>query len=162
MGFNTRSYHPPSDPVNVLLSLGYTLLYNNVHAAVNVVGLDPYMGYFHRPRHGHAALVSDLMEEYRSVIVDPIVLTALNKRIVSEADFQTESSGRLALQPDGLKGFLALYSGRILEIVHYAPKAMNTSYRQLIEFQVRHFARVILGDDSEYRPYNADILMKEV
>lgn len=157
-GFQTRSYHPPADPVNVLLSLGYTLLYNNVHAAVNIVGLDPYMGYFHRPRHGHAALVSDLMEEYRAVIVDPMILTALNKRILTEKDFQRDASGRLVFQPDGLKRFLELYAARIMEIVHYAPKGINTSYRQLIEFQVRHFARVIMGEDSQYRPYIVEAL----
>lgn len=157
-GFRTRNYHPPTDPVNVLLSLGYTLLYNNVHAAVNVVGLDPYMGYFHRPRHGHAALVSDLMEEYRAVIVDPLILTALNKRILTEKDFQRDASSRLVVQPEGLKRFLELYAARIMEVVHYAPKGINTSYRQLIEFQVRHFARVVLGEDSRYCPYSADSL----
>jgi len=59
LGFQRRQAHPPTDPVNVLLSLGYTLLYNHLYAAINIVGLDPYQGFFHQRKHGHAALASD-------------------------------------------------------------------------------------------------------
>jgi CRISPR-associated protein Cas1 len=95
-GFTARVYHPPTDPVNALLSLDYTLLYNNVLTAAVVVGLDPYMCFFHRPRQGHAALASDLME-HRAAVVDPIVLTALNKRMVARQEVRQDSSGGLRL-----------------------------------------------------------------
>src|SRR5207253_1139685 len=85
--FETRQCHPPVGPVNSLLSFGYTLLHNDVFAAVNIVGLDPYAGVFHRPHHGHATLASDLMEEHRSVVVDRLALTVLNKRIIIKTDF---------------------------------------------------------------------------
>ena len=62
--FTTRQFRPPPDPINAMLSLGYTLLYNHVYAFSNVVGFDPYCGYFHQPKHGHATLASDLMEEF--------------------------------------------------------------------------------------------------
>jgi CRISPR-associated protein Cas1 len=155
-GFTARVYHPPTDPVNALLSLGYTLLYNNVMTAAGVAGLDPYMGYFHRPRQGHAALASDLMEEHRSVVVDPLVLTALNKRMVVRGDFRQEANAGLRLATGALKRFLSLYAARINETVSYPAMGIRTSYRQVLELQARHFARVVLGEETAYRPYGAE------
>jgi CRISPR-associated protein Cas1 len=156
-GFTARIYHPPTDPVNVLLSLGYTLLYNNVLAAASVVGFDPYMGYFHRPRQGHAALASDLMEEHRSVVVDPLVLTALNKRMLVKQDFRQEPTAGVRLATDALKRFLGLYAARINETVSYPAMSIRTTYRQVIELQARQFARVVLGEETVYRPYSAEL-----
>lgn len=104
-GFDTRSYHPPTDPVNALLSLGYTMLYKDMHAAISIVGLDPYQGCFHKPRHGHAALASDLIEEHRSVLIDRMILTILNKRIITPQDFQQEADGRFQLSRSQRENF---------------------------------------------------------
>jgi CRISPR-associated protein Cas1 len=96
-GFQGRKARPATDPVNALLSLGYTLLYNHMFAAINIynhmfaainiVGLDPYQGFFHQRKHGHAALASDLIEEWRAILVDSIVLTVLNRREIKLDDF---------------------------------------------------------------------------
>lgn len=155
LNFRQRICHPPTDPVNSLLSLGYTLLFNDVYAAINIVGLDPYTSYFHRPRQGHAALTSDLMEEYRCVIVDPIVLTAVNKRMVVESDFRKEPEHGLRLSPIALKKFIALYAEAINQPVYYQQTNIQTTYRQIFELQVRQFARVLLGEDTVYRPFIA-------
>ena len=154
--FHAREYHPPTGEVNALLSFGYSLLYNNIFGAVNVVGMDPYMGYFHRPRHGHAALVSDLVEEYRAVIVDRLTLTALNKRLLLKDDFFTDQEGRIRLQQPAIKRFLALYAGALNEVVYYPLGKIRTSFRQLIELQTRHLARVLLGEDPAYQPFDAE------
>ena len=151
--FQTRQYRPVTDPVNALLSLGYTLLYNNFYAAINIVGLDPFLGVYHRPHHGHAALASDLMEEQRCVVVDPLVMTVLNKRILVASDFVTTPSQEIRLVPPALKKFLALYAEKINEQVTYPQQNIRTTYRQLFEFQVRHFARVILGEEKVYQPF---------
>lgn len=154
--FPARVYHPPSDEVNAILSLGYSLVYNNLHGTVNLVGLDPYMGYFHRPRHGHAAIVSDLMEEFRPVVIDRLVLTTLNKRTLTKADFYTDDQGRIRLMPASLKRFFALYAAALAEPVYYAPLNIRTTYRQLFEYQTRHLARVLLGEASGYQPFDAE------
>lgn len=154
--FPARVYHPPSDEVNALLSLGYSLLYNNLHGMVNLVGLDPYMGYFHRPRHGHAALVSDLTEEFRSVVIDRLILTTLNKRSLTKADFYTDDQGRIRLMPASLKRFFTLYAAALAEPVYYAPLNIRTTYRQLLEYQTRHLARVLLGEVKGYQPFDAE------
>lgn len=155
-GFETRAYHPPKDPVNGLLSLGYTLLYNDVYGAVNVVGLDPYMGFYHQPRHGHACLASDLMEEHRCVLVDRLVLTALNLQTIKPGDFEAKMDGRVVLKPEALKRFFGLYAEAINEQTFYSHTSIRTTYRQVIELQVRHFARVLMGDDPVYHPFDAD------
>jgi CRISPR-associated protein Cas1 len=154
-GFDVREYHPPKDPVNSLLSLGYTLLYNDVYGAVNLVGLDPYMGYFHQPKHGHACLASDLMEEHRCVLVDRMVLSALNLQTIKHTDFDAQADGRIVLKPESLKRFFGLYAQAIHESTHYPYTGIQTSYRQVIELQVRHFARVLVGDESVYHPFEA-------
>lgn len=151
--FEARQYHPPADPINALLSFGYTLLHNDVFAAVNIVGLDPYAGVFHRPRLGHATLASDLMEEHRSVLVDRLVLTAVNKRIIVESDFILTPDQRFRLASEALKRFLGLYARQLKEIIFYPAQNIRTSYRQVIELQARHFARVVMGEEPVYRPF---------
>jgi len=155
-GFNAREYHPPKDPVNGILSLGYTLLYNDVYGAVNLVGLDPYMGFFHQPKHGHACAASDLMEEHRSVLVDRLVLTALNLQTIKPDDFEAQADGRVVLKPETLKRFFALYAQTINEPTYYPYTGIKTTYRQVIELQVRHFARVLVGEEKVYRPFEAE------
>ena len=85
--FTGRNRRPPRDPVNVLLSLGYTLLANAVHTQVNVAGLDPYAGCLHSVEYGRPSLVLDLMEEFRPVLVDGLTLSLFNKRIIRSTDF---------------------------------------------------------------------------
>lgn len=160
-GFERREYHPPKDPVNGLLSLGYTLLYNDVCGAVNLVGLDPYMGFFHQPKHGHACLASDLMEEHRCVLVDRLVLSALNLQTIKPADFDARADGGIVLKPEALKRFLALYARAIKEPTYYPYTGIQTNYRQVIELQVRHFARVLAGEEPAYHPYEAERAYKE-
>lgn len=156
MGFHQRICHPPTDPINAILSLGYTLLFNDIYAAINIVGLDPYTSYFHRPRQGHAALVSDLMEEYRCVIIDPIVLTAVNKRMIAELDFKKEPQG-LRLTPNALKKFITLYAETTNQLTLYPQMNIQTTYKKIFEFQVRQFARVLMGEIATYQPFHVNI-----
>jgi CRISPR-associated protein Cas1 len=152
LGFQRRIAHPPPDPVNILLSLGYTLLYNHLYAAINIVGLDPYQGFFHQPKRGHAALASDLVEEWRAVIVDSVVLTVINSGEIRAQDFQESMQG-LRLSRDALVKFLKRFDARVAEEVFSPTTNYRTSYRRHFELQVRHMARVILVEDSAYQPF---------
>lgn len=87
-GFERRAYYPPPDPVNALLSFGYTLLLNDLIAACQLTGLDPYLGFFHAIDYGRPSMALDLEEEFRPVIVDSIVLTAVNRAMLGLKDFQ--------------------------------------------------------------------------
>ncbi len=85
MTFTHRRRRPPTDPVNAMLSLGYTLLLHQVSAAIQIVGFDPYAGFLHQPRYGRPALALDLMEEFRPIIADSVVLNIINHRILTDS-----------------------------------------------------------------------------
>ncbi|MBM9520563.1 CRISPR-associated endonuclease Cas1 [Desulforhopalus vacuolatus] len=87
-GFRRRVRRPPTDPVNALLSLLYTFLYNQVYSAVRQAGLDPYIGALHTPDYGRYSLVLDLMEEFRPILVDTLVLALFNMNILKDDDFR--------------------------------------------------------------------------
>lgn len=154
--FRARQSHPPRDRVNALLSFGYTLLYQEVVAAIHLVGLDPYISFFHRPRRGHAALASDLMEEHRAPVIDAMVLKALNLRVFTSADWEARPDGAWRLQPPALKRFLGLYARRLRVAVRDPKTGDEVTHQRLIERQVRHFARVLRGSDRVYQPYVGD------
>lgn len=114
------------------------------------------MGFFHQPRHGHACAASDLMEEHRCVLIDRLVLTALNLQTIKPADFNSQADGRVVLKPEALKRFFGLYAKAINEPTYYPYTGIRTTYRQVIELQVRHFARVLTGDENPYHPFEAE------
>ena len=87
MGFTNRNRQPPRDPVNSMLSFGYTLLFYNIFALAKSHGLHPYVGFFHEMRSGHPALVSDLIEEFRAPIVESLVLYLVNSKVLKQQDF---------------------------------------------------------------------------
>lgn len=89
--FTKRVRRPPTDPVNSVLSLLYTFLMNRVYSAVRIAGLDPYPGFLHTIDYGRYSLVLDLMEEFRSIIVDTLVLSLFNLKILQPQDFRTEA-----------------------------------------------------------------------
>lgn len=119
------------------------------------------MGVFHRPRLGHAALASDLMEEHRAALADRLALTLLNKRIVVESDFVQTQENRLRLAPIALKRVLEMYARGLQEPVFYTPQNIRTTYRQVMELQVRRFARVVLGEEEQYQPFHAELAALE-
>lgn len=152
--FEKRRAHPPPDPVNALLSLGYALLHSRMFAAVNVVGLDPYQGFFHETRHGHAALVSDLIEEWRAVVVDSVVLTAINRREIRPADFESGERGP-RLGKAALARFLVRFDARLDRRVSLPGATGKTTCLRAFESQARQLARVIGGERPDYEAFRA-------
>lgn len=86
-GFTRRVRRPPTDPVNSVLSLLYTFLINRAYAAVRIAGLDPYPGFLHALDYGRHSLPLDLVEEFRPMIADTIVLTAFNLGALRDEHF---------------------------------------------------------------------------
>lgn len=154
LGFKGRAYHPPPDPANALLSFGYALLLKDLTAAVQLVGLDPYLGFFHAIDYGRPSLVLDVMEEFRPIIVDPMVLEIVNRRMLTKDDFTwTGNSKRpVRLSDAGCEVVLREYEKRIHAEVYHPLVEQNTTYRRCFELQVRQLARVVLGKTAEYQP----------
>lgn len=153
LGFARRARRPPPDPVNGLLSLGYTLLTENLMSACEVVGLDPYDGFLHSDKYNRPALALDLMEEFRAPIVDSVVLNLLNRRRLDKDDFQPGPGGAVYLTQKGLGIFFRQYSARIqTEVIHpLAGRAL--SYQKIFEVQARQLRKVIEGEAEEYVPF---------
>jgi CRISPR-associated protein Cas1 len=154
LGFTTRARRPPPDPVNALLSFGYTLLLHSVQSAVQTVGLDPYIGLLHAVVYSRPALPLDLMEEFRPVIVDSIVLRLVNTRRLREEHFiGVEERPGVYLAEEGKRRFLEQYEERLNTRIAYGPTGEQVTYRRCLELQARHLARVLQGREDVYRPY---------
>jgi CRISPR-associated protein Cas1 len=147
--FQKRNRRPPRDPVNALLSLGYSLLSKDLTVACAAVGLDPYLGYYHQPRFGRPALALDLMEPFRPLVVDSAVLTAINQRMVTEKHFQ-QAGESVALTPQGRKAFFQAYEQRMDQLVTHPLFGYRVSYRRILEIQVRLLARLLTGEIGYY------------
>ncbi len=147
--FRSRNRRPPRDPVNALLSLGYSLLAKDLTVACYSVGFDPMIGFYHQPRHGRPALALDLMEPLRPLIADSAVLSAVNTKMVAERDFVT--AGRaVALTAAGRRSFFRAYEARMDTLVTHPLFDYRVSYRRLLEIQARLLAKTIDGEVAEY------------
>lgn len=148
-GFLER-HRPPPDPVNALLSFGYGLLRVQVTAAVHLAGLDPYIGYLHEVHHGQPSMVLDLMEEFRALIADNVVLAVLNMKEVQRKDF-SESLGAFRLSDSGRKAFLQAFERKLSDEFKHPVFEYRCTYRRAIELQARLLARH-LQEDTPYKP----------
>ena len=151
MSFTRRRRRPPTDPVNAMLSLSYTLLLHQVSSAIQIVGFDPYMGFLHQPRHGRPALALDLMEEFRPIIADSVVLNIVNHHILTEKDF-SEELGVVHLKPEARKTFYGKFEERLLEELQHPYFGYRTSYRRCIELQARLLGKWLTGEIPVYLP----------
>lgn len=147
--FEGRNRRPPRDPVNALLSLAYSLLAKDLTITCQVVGFDPYMGFYHQPRYGRPALALDLMEEFRPLVADSVVINAINTGVVRPDDFGGRG-GAVFLTDAGRARFLRAYERRMDELVTHPVFGYRVSYRRVLEVQVRLLARFLGGEIPEY------------
>ncbi len=151
--FERRTRRPPTDPVNSLMSLGYTLLSQNLHSMVEVSGLHSHFGNLHVPRDNHAALVSDLMEEFRALVVDSLVAYLINSNIFKPEDFtMPDERGGVYLHPDGLKRFLGHWEKRLQSQMVHPNSGYKVSHRRCFELQVWEYIGCLTGEREVYRP----------
>jgi CRISP-associated protein Cas1 len=157
-GFRGRKYFPPPDPVNALLSFGYSLLLKDVIAAVQLVGLDPYLGFFHVIHYGRPSLALDMMEEFRPVLVDRLVLEMVNDGSITSASFDRSPNPKrpVSLTDSTTDLLIQRYEQRLGQRVAHSDAGGKTSLRRVIELQVRRLARVVLSQAKEYRPFLND------
>lgn len=149
--FEHRHRRPPTDAVNALLSFLYALLIKDATIAALAAGLEPYVGLYHQPKFGRPALALDLAEEFRSLIADSTVLTAVNNGEVSSGDFVSRA-GAVSLTPAGRKKVIAAYERRMASELRHPLFGYKASYRRTLEIQARLLAAALVGDTPEYRP----------
>ena len=151
--FNGRTRQPPKDPVNAMLSYGYTLLYYNIYSFLRARGLNPHVGFLHPVRAGHPALVSDMIEEFRAIIVDSVVLNLVLNRRLTPAQFtfpDTIGKGCL-LGSRPRKLFIRELEKKMNAPIKHPVSGLQLDYRRCMEHQVHQLAAVIQGRAPRYR-----------
>lgn len=153
--FTTRNRRPPRDPINALLSLGYTLLHVNLVAALEVVGLDPCLGYYHADEYGRPALALDLEEEFRAPVVDSLVYSLIRHEQIRLQDFTRDALENFTWLKDGARReFVEQYSRKLRSTINTPASGRPLAYLKQFEVQARCLARLVSGEDAEsYRPF---------
>ena len=143
--FAARNRRPPSDPVNAMLSFAYAMLTRHLTVAIASVGLDPYRGLYHALRHGRPALALDLMEPFRPIVADSVVLSAINTGRLSASDSVSRTTGT-ALTAAGRRRFAGAFEQRLLQETTHPLFSYRLSMRRLLIMQARLLSRHLLGE----------------
>ncbi|MCL4506659.1 MAG: CRISPR-associated endonuclease Cas1 [Chloroflexi bacterium] len=147
--FNGRNRRPPRDAVNALLSFAYSLLAKDFTVLAQVIGFDPYLGFYHHPRYGRPSLALDMMEEFRPLVADSVVLTVINTGVLVAKDF-VQRGPAIMLTPGGRRKFLQAYEARLDTLITHPVFGYRISYRRVLEVQLRLLGRVLTGELDEY------------
>ena len=179
--FNGRTMHPPQDNVNAVLSFLYTMLFYRIDGYIEVAGLDSYVGYLHELNYGKRTLSFDLMEEYRTPIVDTLCCALFNLGILNINDFEKvnfstksieyplQSDGQVIdsgdkeipayeekkgvlLAKDGLKKVISQFEKKLETKIYYEPSNQQLTYKRIMREQINQFKRVINKEQIEYKP----------
>ncbi len=150
--FRERNRRPPTDPVNALLSFLYAVLAKDLAVVSMAVGLDPYLGYLHRPRYGRPSLALDLMEPFRPILCDSVVISVLNTGEIQAADF-VKRGPAVGLKEEGRRKLLRAYERRMDDLVTHPIFGYTISYRRVLEVQTRLLARHLSGELPTYPPF---------
>ncbi len=150
-GFEGRHRRPPPDPVNAMLSYGYTLLVHEAIAALETAGLDAMVGYLHQHRWGRPALALDLMEEFRPITVDVAVWRCISTRIVRPEQFHDEPDQGSRMGDDAKHAFLAAHERRMLTLTTHPDAGRRVSFRVALSLQAKALARTLLDPSQPYR-----------
>jgi CRISPR-associated endonuclease Cas1/CRISPR-associated protein Cas4 len=149
--FAGRNRRPPKDPVNALLSFAYAMLTREWVSVCRSVGFDPYLGFLHQPRHGRPALALDLMEPFRPIIADSVVVRVINNGEISRNDFISRM-GAVNLTAAGRRSFLQAFEARLGQEIRHPVFGYRADYRRVFEIEARLLARHLLGETPTYSP----------
>ncbi|MBM3422621.1 MAG: CRISPR-associated endonuclease Cas1 [Chlorobi bacterium] len=154
--FRQRIKRPPTDPVNAMLSFGYSLLFNNIFSMARLHRLHPYVGFLHADKPAHPALISDMIEEFRTV-VDGLVIGLINKHLISPREFTLarHDDGRAKgcyLSDAARKVFLREFENLMHRNTTHPGTGYEVTYRRCLDLQAGQFALYLKGE-KQYMPY---------
>lgn len=147
--FMRRNRRPPTDPVNAMLSFAYTMLARTWTVTLQAVGFDPFRGFYHQPRYGRPALALDMMEPFRPLLADSVVMQVINNGEIRPSNF-VSAAGSVNLDATGRKRFIAAFERRLGHEVTHPIFGYTLSYRRLLELQARLLGRFLLGELDDY------------
>jgi CRISPR-associated protein Cas1 len=147
-----RNRRPPRDPVNALLSLGYSMLAKELTGVCHSVGLDPFLGFMHQPRYGRPALALDLMEEFRPLVADSVAISLINRGELGPEDFIRSANGTF-LNDRGRRPFWEAWFRRLDAEVSHPEFSYKMAYRRMLEVQARQLWRFVRGEALNYHGF---------
>ena len=149
----SRIRQPPTDGINALLSYGYTLLFYNLYSLLRSRGLNPHVGFLHALRQGHPALASDIMEEFRALVVDAVVWNlALNQHLTPEDfDYPKAEGEPCLLKSNARQIFIKALEEKLNSPITHPNTGVTLDYRRCMEYQVQHLVQVIKSSEYEYQ-----------
>ena len=147
-----RNRRPPRDPVNALLSLGYSMLAKELTGVCYSVGLDPFLGFMHQPRYGRPALALDLMEEFRPLVADSVAISLINRGELGPEDFIKSANGTF-LNDRGRRPFWEAWFRRLDAEVSHPEFSYKMAYRRMLEVQARQLWRFVRGEALTYHGF---------
>lgn len=150
--FAGRSRRPPGNPVNAMLSFGYQILWNHLLSLIEIQGLDPYRACLHEGTERHAALASDLIEEFRAPLVDSLVLYLINRRMINVNEDFVYQDGGCFLNESGRPKFLKAFVQRMEEEVETDEGQKQPKWDLLMK-QVKAFKQFVYHPAEGYQPY---------
>ncbi|WP_138090197.1 type I-B CRISPR-associated endonuclease Cas1b [Halalkalibacterium halodurans] len=152
--FSKRTKQPPNDPINALLSFGNTMMYQTVLSEIYRTALNPTISFLHEPSTKRFSLSLDLAEIYKPLIVDPLILTLINKRTITKKHFENFEGEICYLNEEGKKRFLRAWEERLQTSIMHRKLKRKTTYRYLIRLEcyklIKHFI-----NDEVYKPLKA-------
>lgn len=150
--FRGRNRRPPRDPVNSLLSMGYSILAKELAGVCHAVGLDPFLGFLHQPRYGRPALALDLMEEFRPLTADSVAISLVNRGELGPDDFIRSANGTF-LNEAGRRRFWEAWFRRLDSEVSHPEFGYKMAYRRMFEVQGRQLWRYLRGEATTYHGF---------
>ncbi|MCK9398065.1 MAG: CRISPR-associated endonuclease Cas1 [Methylobacter sp.] len=152
-GFSQRVRQPPTDGINAMLSYGYTLLFYNIYSLLRSRGLNPQVGFLHALRQGHPALASDMVEEFRAIVVDAVVWKlVLNQQLTpDDFDYPKTAGEGCFLKPHARQLFIKALEEKLNSAIAHPVSGTQLDYRRCMEYQVQHLSQVIRGIDANYQ-----------
>ncbi|MBL8194168.1 MAG: CRISPR-associated endonuclease Cas1 [Blastocatellia bacterium] len=150
--FNKRTRQPPTDPVNAMLSFGYTLLYNEAISALVSIGFDPYIGFYHGINYGRCSLALDLIEEFRHLVIDRLIINLVNNKVLVANDFTAMPDGAVYLEGEARKKFLKEYEKYVTTEFTHLRTAEKTSFRRALHDQALELQRTLMRSQP-YTPF---------
>ncbi|OEU47692.1 MAG: CRISPR-associated endonuclease Cas1 [Desulfobacterales bacterium S3730MH5] len=150
--FVKRQYYPAPDPINALLSFGYMLLFNELSSLLEAFGFDVFLGFLHSTKYGRASLATDMMEEFRSPVVDRLVIYLVNKGAIKPSQFTPKGQKGVKMDDRARKSYLANYEKFMTTTFLDVKTKKQKNYRQIIKEKVLEMERALLNN-TDYTPY---------
>jgi len=150
--FDGRVRRPPRDPVNALLSFGYVIVANEIASLLDGIGFDPFLGFYHTVAYGRNSLALDLLEEFRHSLVDRLVLTILNRRILKPQHFAQTTRDGVHLTREGMQKFFKVYENYVGDYGDEATDKNVGYFRSHFKAQAHKLAAT-LQTGAAYQPF---------